>query len=56
MKKSILENLKPYQMSKSVAKKVNVGDMIDDCVATAKRDGNYWLIGVCYEVLGDHIA
>ncbi|MBQ0736258.1 hypothetical protein [Aquimarina celericrescens] len=56
MKKSILENLKPYQISKSVAKKVNGGDPLSDCIATAKRDGNEWLIDTCWEILGDHVA
>lgn len=26
-------------------------DEFDDCAATAERDGNYWLISTCYDVL-----
>ncbi len=53
MKKSVLENLKPYQISKKDTRKINGGSPLSDCIATAQRDGNEWLIDTCYEVLGD---
>ncbi len=56
MKKSNLEKLRPFKMSRDVAKKVNGGDPLSDCIATAERDGNDWLIDTCWEVLGDHVA
>ncbi len=55
MKKSVLENLKPFQMSKSAARVVNGGGRRRakrDCIRTAKRDGNDFLISICKDVLG----
>ncbi|WP_298542041.1 hypothetical protein [uncultured Aquimarina sp.] len=56
MKNFSLDKLRCYEMSKSITKKVNGGDVIDDCVATAERDGNDWMIDKCYEILGDLIV
>lgn len=54
MKNSFLENLKAFELPKNITKYVNGGSQsdLDNCKATAERDGNDWLIPVCEEILG----
>jgi len=55
MKNSFLESLKAQQVSKQYAKQINGGEQLIDacegCILTAIRDGNYFLIPQCIEVV-----
>ncbi len=51
MKNSVLENLSSFEMSRGMAKIVNGGTPLGDCIRTAIRDGNEWLIPECLDIL-----
>lgn len=55
MKNSSLEKLKSFEIPRSITKNIYGGTEqdLENCITTAIRDENFWLIPDCYIILGD---